>query len=76
MSHQPEHENQQPQVMTPEEVRQSLLTELEANQQAITELSEEELEAIAGGGKFWKDFAKGFEIGFVDTLSIGSLFIR
>jgi len=75
MSYQSEHENQPSQIMTPNEVRQSLLAELEANQQAITELSEEELETIAGGS-FWKGFVKGFEIGAVDTLSIGSLFIR
>jgi Type-A lantibiotic len=49
MSNQPEHENQQTKSVTPEEVRQSILAELEASQQAITELSDEELEEVAGG---------------------------
>ena len=45
MSNQPEHEKQQLQ-----ELRQSLLSQLEASQQAITELSDEQLEQVAGGG--------------------------
>ena len=49
MSNQPEHENQQPKSVTPEEVRQSILAELEASKQAITELSDEQLEEVAGG---------------------------
>ena len=47
MTNQPENENQQ--TVTPEEVRQSLLAELEASQQAISELNDEELEEVAGG---------------------------
>jgi bacteriocin-like protein len=47
MSHQPDNEIQQ--SMTPEETRQHLLAELEASQQAIAELSNEELEKITGG---------------------------
>ena len=46
MSQQAEHE-QQP--LTPKEMRQHL-TELGIDQQAITELSDEQLEEIAGGG--------------------------
>jgi hypothetical protein len=49
MSNQPEHENQQPETVTPEEVRQSLLAEIEAGKQAITELSDDQLEEVAGG---------------------------
>jgi len=70
MSKQPENKNQQP-----HELRQALLNELEAGQQAITELSDEELEAVAGGS-FWKDFGRGFEKGFTTTLSLGTLFIK
>ncbi len=47
MSDQMANENQQ--NMTPEEVRQQLLAELEISQQAITELSDEQLEEVAGG---------------------------
>ena len=47
MSNQPENENQQ--TITTEEVRQYLLDELDASQQAVVELSEEELETISGG---------------------------
>ena len=49
MSNQPENEIQQ--ASTLEDVRQSLLAELNTSKQAITDLSDEELEAIAGGGK-------------------------
>jgi hypothetical protein len=48
MSNQPENENQQ--YVTPEEVRQFLLTELDASKQVIEELSDEQLEEVAGGG--------------------------
>jgi hypothetical protein len=72
MSQQAEHE-QQP--LTPQEMRQHL-TELGADQQAITELSDEQLEEIAGGGK-WGTFFKvakyGFE-GVTGAATIGSLF--
>jgi hypothetical protein len=44
MSNQPENE-----TLTPQEVRQTLLSEIEASQQAIAELSDEQLEEIAGG---------------------------
>ena len=49
MSNQPEHENQQPEMVSTEEVREYLLTELEASKQAIAELNDEQLEQIAGG---------------------------
>ena len=48
MSNQSEHENQQ--SLTPEEVRQSLLAEIDATKQAIAELSNEQLEEVVGGG--------------------------
>ncbi len=48
MSDQRENENQQ--SLTPEEVRQSLLAEIDATQQAIAELSNEQLEEVVGGG--------------------------
>ena len=51
MSDQPENGNQQ--TITPEEVRQALLTELDASKQAIEALSDEELEAITGAGATW-----------------------
>jgi bacteriocin-like protein len=44
MSNQPENE-----VPTSQELRQALLSQLGASQQAIAELSDEELEQIAGG---------------------------
>jgi hypothetical protein len=47
MSNQPE--NEQTEIMTPEEVRQYVLAEIDATKQAIAELSEEELEEVAGG---------------------------
>jgi hypothetical protein len=46
MSNQPENEMQQ--TLTPEEVRQYALAEIEASKQAIADLSDEELEEIAG----------------------------
>jgi hypothetical protein len=47
MSNQPENEMQQ--TLTPEEVRQYLLAELEASKQVVAELSDKELEEAAGG---------------------------
>jgi hypothetical protein len=49
MSNQPENETQQPETVTPQEIRQSILADIDAYQQAIAELSDEELEAVAGG---------------------------
>src|SRR5689334_20753623 len=55
MSKQPEQENQQ----TPQEMRQALLAELEAGEQAIAELSDEQLEEVAGGGlKLFKNVSE------------------
>src|SRR5690349_6219173 len=42
-------ENENQQTPTPEEVRQYILAELEASKQTIAELSDEELEEVAGG---------------------------
>src|SRR5690242_9134084 len=50
MSNQSENEMQQSETMTPDEVRQYLQAELEAGAQEISELSDEELEQVAGGG--------------------------
>jgi len=49
MSNQPENENQQAETVSAEELREYLLTELETSKQAIAELSDEQLEEIAGG---------------------------
>ena len=49
MSNQPENENQQIQTVTPQELREFLLAELEATKQAIAELSDEQMEIITGG---------------------------
>ncbi len=51
MSNQPENENQQAETVSAEELRECLLTELEASKQAVAELSDEQLEAVAGGRK-------------------------
>jgi hypothetical protein len=45
MSNQPENE-----ASTPQELRQFILSTLETSQQALVDLSDEELEAIVGGG--------------------------
>ena len=52
MSDQPENEMQQ--TVTPEEVREAMLAELDASKQTIEELSDEELESIAGAGAGWE----------------------
>jgi hypothetical protein len=49
MSNQPENENQQIEIVNSEEVRQSILAEIDATRQTIAELSEEELAEVAGG---------------------------
>jgi hypothetical protein len=46
MSNQPENEMRQ--ILTPEEVRQSLFAEIEASKQTILDLSNEQLEEVAG----------------------------
>jgi hypothetical protein len=50
MSHQPEHEV----LQAPENICQSLLTDQEESQQAMFELSDEQLESATGGS--WKSF--------------------
>ena len=52
MSNQPENENQQ--TVTPEEVREALLAELDASKQEIEALNDEELESITGAGAGWE----------------------
>jgi 1,6-anhydro-N-acetylmuramate kinase len=51
MSNQGEQEKQQPEHLSIEEVRQFILAELEASQQIIATLSDEELADVAGGGQ-------------------------
>jgi glucokinase len=52
MLNQSEHENQQ--SLNAQELRQSLLAEFEASKQAIIELSDEQLEEVAGGRGAWR----------------------
>jgi hypothetical protein len=66
MSNQSEHENQQ--SLIPEEVRQALLAEIEATQQAIAELSNEQLEEVVGGG-YLKKIGQCFGCSKPQTLS-------
>ena len=49
MSNQSEHENPQSETVTPQELRQLLQAEVEARQQIIAQLSDEELTEIVGG---------------------------
>jgi hypothetical protein len=73
MSDQPENDIQQ--SSTREEVRQSLLAEIDASKQAITDLSDEELEAIAGGGKFG-DAISGIRAVFNLTGNVGTALLK
>jgi hypothetical protein len=57
MPNQPEHENQQ--LL---ELRQSLLSQLESSQQVITELSDEQLEQVAGGSLWGLASKEGLKI--------------
>ena len=54
-----QYENEKQQSWTPQDARQFLLTELDARQQAIAELSDDQLEAMAGGAGF-RAFLKKF----------------
>ena len=65
MSDQPENEKQQSATVTSQELREVLLAELDASKQVIAELSEEQLEEIAGGGlsAFTKKFLGCFVCG-------------
>src|SRR5690349_10012800 len=67
MSNQAEHEQPQPETVTPEEVRQFILTEIEASKQAIAELSNEELEVITGGTA-WQRFGSFVKNGGAKTV--------
>jgi hypothetical protein len=49
MSNQSEYENQQNETLTPEEMREFLMTVTEATEEDIAQLSDEQLEEIAGG---------------------------
>ena len=51
MSNQAEHEHEPSQTLTPEELRQSLLSQIDATKEAVYALSDEEVEQIAGGLK-------------------------
>jgi hypothetical protein len=57
MPNQPEHENQQ--LL---ELRQSLLSQLESSQQVITELSDEQLEQVAGGSLWGLASKEGLKV--------------
>ena len=54
MSNQAENEKQQPETVAPEVVRQFILAEIEASKPVIAELSDEELEEVAGGSPWQK----------------------
>jgi hypothetical protein len=44
-----QHENAKQQPLTSEELRQNILTQIETTKHLIAELSDEELESVAGG---------------------------
>lgn len=52
MSNQPDQEMQSSETLTSEEVRQSILAELEASKQELAEISDEQLMEITGGSFF------------------------
>ena len=49
MSNQAEHEYELSQTLTAEEIRQSLLSQLDATKEAVYALSDEEVEQVTGG---------------------------
>lgn len=49
MANQPEQENQQSETVTSQDLRQFILTELEARKQLVAEISDEQLTEIVGG---------------------------
>jgi hypothetical protein len=67
MSNQGEQEKQQPEHLSIEEVRQFILAELEASQEIIATLSDEELAAVAGGGQ-------GTSVSYSGNVDIRSIF--
>lgn len=52
MSNQPDQEKQPSEILTSEEMRQSILAEVEVSKQEIVEISNEQLMEITGG-QFW-----------------------
>jgi lactobin A/cerein 7B family class IIb bacteriocin len=73
MSEQTTRDKQNP--MTPQELRERMLEELEAGKKAIADLSEEELEAVAGGGVPWKSIVKwggrAFDVATLGGVAVG-----
>lgn len=73
MSEQTTRDEQNP--MTPQELRERMLEELEAGKKAIADLSEEELEAVAGGGVPWKSIIKwggrAFDVATLGGVAVG-----
>jgi hypothetical protein len=49
MSNQAEHEHEPSKTLTAEELRQSLLSQIDATKEAVYALSDEEVEQVAGG---------------------------
>jgi hypothetical protein len=62
-------------AMSAQELRERMLEELEASKQAIADLSEEELEAVAGGGLPWKSVLKwggrAFDVATLGGVAVG-----
>ncbi len=50
MSNQPDQEKQPSEILSSEEARQSILAELETSKQELTELDDEQLMEVTGGG--------------------------
>ncbi len=63
---------QQPESLTPEELRQFLLAELEASKQTIEALNDEQLEEVVGGGFTAEEMAIAMRYEG-SPLSIGSI---
>jgi hypothetical protein len=63
---------QQPESLTPEELRQFLLAELEASKQTIEALNDEQLEEVVGGGFTAEEMAIAMRYDG-SPLSIGSI---
>ncbi len=51
MSDQIENKNEPSRTVTPQEMREYLLAEIEASKQVLTELSDEQLEEVAGAAR-------------------------
>jgi hypothetical protein len=70
MSNQAEPDQQQPETVTSQEVREYLLAELEASQQAISELSDEQLEEVAGGAGVVQAYKALRQVGYGTFTSV------